>query len=153
MAPEIALNDSRIDGRADIYALGCVAYYLLTGDTVFPNESPIAAMLAHVKDAPLPPSLRSPFEIPAILDTLILECLAKDKASRPRSADALATRLAECVAADAWNASSARLWWQAHQPGVSEPRHLEYEESAAPTGNRRCWPCLDRDARVVANVR
>ena len=84
MAPEIALNDPRIDGRADIYALGCVAYYLLTGETVFPGDSAIAVMLAHVKDVPLPPSLRSKFDVPAKLDALILDCLAKDKESRPR---------------------------------------------------------------------
>ena len=152
MAPEIALNDARIDGRADIYALGCVAYYLLTGETVFPNESAIAVMLAHVKDTPLPPSLHSKFEVPAELDTLILECLAKDKQSRPRSADVLARRLAECVPAHAWKASTARLWWQAHQPGMTERRESEVE-SAAPTASKRCWPCLDHDARALSDAR
>lgn len=153
MAPEIALNDARIDGRADIYALGCVAYYLLTGETVFPNESAIAVMLAHVKDAPLPPSLHSKFDIPAQLDTLILECLGKDKESRPRSADVLARRLAECVPTHTWNAGAARMWWQAHQPGVTERRQSEPEESAAPTASRRCWPCLDHDKRALIDVR
>ena len=153
MAPEIALNDSAIDGRADIYALGCVAYYLLTGETVFPSEPAIAVMLAHVKDEPLPPSLRSKFDVPASLDTLILECLAKDKQSRPRSADVLARRLAECAPPHAWHASAARLWWQAHQPGVIEAREIERVGSSAPTESRRCWPCLDHDARPLIDAR
>jgi serine/threonine protein kinase len=151
MAPEIALNDSRIDGRADIYALGCVAYYLLTGQTVFHDESAIAVMLAHLKDAPVPPSLRAAFDVPAVLDDLILACLAKDKESRPRSAEDLARRLEKCVPDNKWTASSARLWWQAHQP--KPRREMEHSGPAAPTENRRCWPCLDRDARALADVR
>jgi eukaryotic-like serine/threonine-protein kinase len=149
MAPEIALNDARIDGRADIYALGCVAYYLLTGETVFPGESAIAVMLAHTKDAPPAPGVRSRFDVPARLDALILECLAKDKESRPRTAAALAKRFAECVPADAWNAESAHLWWQTHQPGVIERRAAKRDGSAAPTRSIRCWPCLDREPRPL----
>jgi serine/threonine protein kinase len=150
MAPEMALNDDHIDGRADIYALGCVAYYLLTGETVFPNDSAIAVMLAHVKDAPPLPSARAPFDVPRKLDALILECLAKSKEARPRSADELAKRLAECMPAHAWNGDAARLWWQAHQPGVMERREVAPDQSATPTQSRRCWPCLDRETRPLA---
>lgn len=149
MAPEIALNDPRIDGRADVYALGCVAYYLLTGETVFPRDSAIATMLAHLKDPPLPPSVRSKFDVPAKLDALILECLAKDKESRPRAAEVVAKRLAQSVPAQAWTADSARLWWQAHQPGVREDRDVESDGPAASTDGRRCWPCLDREPRQL----
>ena len=91
---------------------------------------------------------RSKFDVPAKLDALILECLAKDKESRPRSAAVLAKRLAECVPPQAWNADAARLWWQAHQPGVMERRD-EPDESDAPTGSRRCFPCLEQKARVA----
>ena len=86
MAPEIAIAHPAIDGRADLYALGCVAYYLLTGQFVFAADTPIAAALAHVNDQPAPPSARSPFQIPARLEALILQCLAKDPAERPASA-------------------------------------------------------------------
>jgi serine/threonine protein kinase len=86
MAPEIALAHPEIDGRADLYSLGCVAYYLLTGKFVFAAETPIAAALAHVNDQPVPPSARSPFQIPTRLEALVLQCLAKDPAEsgRPR---------------------------------------------------------------------
>jgi serine/threonine-protein kinase len=64
MAPEIALGHSDVDGRADIYPLGCVAYYMLTGQDVFSGDTPVATALAHVQDAPVPPRLRSEFIIP-----------------------------------------------------------------------------------------
>ena len=68
MAPEMALGRPYMDGRADIYSLGCVAYYLLTGQPVFSGKSPVATALAHLQDAPIPPGLRSEFKIPAALD-------------------------------------------------------------------------------------
>ena len=115
--------------------------------------SAIAVMLAHVKDAPLPPSVRSKFDIPARLDALILECLAKDKESRPRFAEVVAKRLAECAPPLAWNADSARLWWQAHQFGVMDRREVEGDASDVQTQSRRCWPCLDHKPRpLVADL-
>ena len=97
MAPEIALARPEIDGRADLYSLGCVAYFLLTGQFVFAADTAIAAALAHVNDQPVPPSARSSFQIPVRLDALILQCLAKDPAERPASAVDLANRLAGTV--------------------------------------------------------
>ena len=61
MAPEIALGRAGVDGRSDIYSLGCVAYYLLTGQPVFSGETPVATVLAHVQEPPVPPSARSEF--------------------------------------------------------------------------------------------
>ena len=75
MAPEIALGHANVDGRADIYSLGCVAYYLLTGQPVFSGDTPLATALAHVKNAPVPPRLRSEFSVPPALDALIMECV------------------------------------------------------------------------------
>jgi serine/threonine-protein kinase len=115
MAPEIALAHPEIDGRADLYSLGCVAYYLLTGQFVFAADTPLAAALAHVNDQPLPPSARSPFQIPARLEAVILQCLAKDPAERPVSAIDLANRLAETVPQDAWTADAAHAWWDRHR--------------------------------------
>jgi serine/threonine-protein kinase len=115
MAPEIALAHPEIDGRADLYSLGCVAYYLLTGQFVFAADTPIAAALAHVNDQPAPPSVRSPFQIPARLEALVLQCLAKDPAERPASAVDLANRLAGTVPQDAWTADAAHAWWDQHR--------------------------------------
>jgi serine/threonine-protein kinase len=66
MAPEMALGGC-VDGRADIYALGCVAYWLLTGKLVFDEENFVATMLAHASKAPIPPSRRTEIDIPRSL--------------------------------------------------------------------------------------
>ncbi len=116
MAPEIALGDSNVDGRTDIYSLGCVAYYMLTGQQVFSGDTPVATALAHVQDMPVAPRLRSESDIPPALDALILECLAKDPTARPASAAVLSERLAATVAADAWTVNAAHAWWERHQP-------------------------------------
>ena len=116
MAPEIALGHPDVDGRADIYSLGCVAYYMLTGQHVFSGDTPVATALAHVQNAPIPPGLRSEFKIPPALDALIMECLAKDPAARPASAAVLSERLAATVPADAWTLDAAHAWWERHQP-------------------------------------
>jgi serine/threonine-protein kinase len=115
MAPEIALGQTEVDGRADIYALGCVAYWLVTGQEVFTRETPLATVLAHVRDEPEAPSLRTELEVPAALNALILECLAKDPASRPETTDALDRRL-EAIEEDPWTPDDARKWWALHGP-------------------------------------
>jgi serine/threonine-protein kinase len=115
MAPEIALANAT-DGRADIYSLGCVAYYLLTGKPVFSKDGALATVLAHVQEDPVPPSEGSELEIPPALEALTLECLAKDPAARPASASELGDRLAASVAPAAWTPQAARRWWQLHDP-------------------------------------
>ena len=85
MAPEIALAHPEIDGRADLYSLGCVACYLLTGQLVFAADTPIAAALAHVNEQPAPPSARSPFQIPARLEGSFSSARRRTRRSgRPR---------------------------------------------------------------------
>jgi serine/threonine-protein kinase len=116
MAPEIALGRRDVDGRADIYSLGCVAYYMLTGHPVFSADTPVATAIAHVQNAPVPPSRRSEFRISPALDALVMDCLAKDPAARPASSAIVSERLAAAVSADAWTDGSARRWWDRHEP-------------------------------------
>jgi eukaryotic-like serine/threonine-protein kinase len=116
MAPEIALGRPDVDGRTDLYSLGCVAYYMLTGQLVFSGDTPVAAALAHVQDAPLPPGLLSEFKVPPAFEALTMECLAKDPAARPASASVMSERLAATVPADAWTLDAAHAWWEQHQP-------------------------------------
>jgi serine/threonine protein kinase len=89
IAPEMVLGEP-VDGRADLYALGCVAYYLLTGHLVFEGTTAIQMIARHLHDAPVPPSQRSELPVPAALDQLVLTCLAKKPQDRPPSAAALA---------------------------------------------------------------
>jgi plasmid stabilization system protein ParE len=116
IAPEQALG-GRVDGRADIYATGCVAYWLLTGQFVFTAETPMALLLKHAHAAPSPPSARTDRPIPRALDDLVLSCLAKDPAQRPQSARELSRRLAAVDGVDAWTQDRAQAWWATNQPG------------------------------------
>jgi serine/threonine-protein kinase len=116
MAPEIAMGTGSVDGRADIYALGCVAFWLLTGRPVFDEKTPMAAIIAHVQQRPMAPSTATEFEVPAALDQIILDCLAKDPAARPATADALSSRLAAIPFAQPWSEQSACRWWDAYRP-------------------------------------
>ncbi len=119
MAPEMALGERSIDGRADIYALGCVAFWLLTGRVVFEAETSTAAIVAHVRQEPRPPSAASDMSIPASLDRIVLDCLAKDPAARPQTPEQLAARLADVPLARAWTEADAARWWAAHQPAAA----------------------------------
>ncbi len=115
MAPEQVVGES-VDGRADLYALGCVGYWLVTGDHIFTGRSPMETMLQHVHATPVPPSQRSELAIPPALEETIMACLAKDRADRPQTADALTALLAAVPLARPWTVERAAAWWDAHRP-------------------------------------
>jgi hypothetical protein len=116
IAPEQALGGVDVDSRADIYSLGCVAFWLLTGELVFPEETPMKLLVAHAHVAPDPPSARTELPIPAELDILVLSCLAKDREHRPASARNLLARLQAVRLPHAWTDERAREWWSTHLP-------------------------------------
>jgi serine/threonine-protein kinase len=93
MAPEMVEGEG-VDGRADLYSLGCVAYYLLTGHQVFEAETVLQTIVMHLQREPVPPSRRTENPVPPALERLVLACLAKRPADRPQSAAELAAGLA-----------------------------------------------------------
>ncbi|HZN97981.1 MAG TPA: serine/threonine-protein kinase, partial [Gemmatimonadales bacterium] len=115
IAPEQAMG-AKVDWRADIYATGCVAYWLLTGQFVFTADTPMGLLLQHAQTPPTRPSARTEVQIPRALDDLVLSCLAKDPAKRPQSARELSLRLGEVEGASAWTQDRAREWWLTHAP-------------------------------------
>lgn len=115
MAPEQVLNGVDADHRADIYALGCVAYYLLTGTPVF-DGPPLSVLVDHVKTSPVPPSERVEMEIPTQLEQVVLRCLEKDPAARYQSAGDLAEALLACCPEPRWDIRQATDWWGLHLP-------------------------------------
>ncbi len=121
MAPEIALGRPDVDPRADIYALGCVAYFLLTGTVVFPDENPMSMALKQVQETPDPPSSRTEVPIAPDLEQVVLRCLAKSPAERPATAREVADLLAAC-ALPPWTAEDATAWWERHLPPTSTLR-------------------------------
>lgn len=116
MSPEIVRGTADADGRSDLYALGCVGYWLLTGQLVFDRESMLDVVMAHLKEAPQPPSARTTFAVSPELETVLLRCLEKDPARRPQSATELAAELAACPVERAWTPADAEKWWSATQP-------------------------------------
>jgi hypothetical protein len=114
MAPEMALGDT-VDGRADLYALGCVAYYMLTGRLVFEADSGLQMIAKHLRADPVPPSQRANVSIPAALEQVILACLAKRPDDRPKSAAALG-RLLSGIEGEQWSEERAMQWWSARDP-------------------------------------
>jgi hypothetical protein len=116
IAPEQVMNGSHVDGRADIYATGCVGYFLLTGKPVFTGDTPMAVVVQHAHSEPTRPSDVSELPIPPSLDTLILNCLAKSPTDRPQSARDLSRRLAEVEGLKPWTEDRACDWWETHQP-------------------------------------
>jgi eukaryotic-like serine/threonine-protein kinase len=121
LSPESALGDP-VDHRSDLYALGCVAYWMLTGRPVFEGQGVVQIMARHIHTPPEPPSLYSLSRIPSELDEIVLSCLAKSPADRPASARDLADRLAQCELGEQWTRDHARLWWDsrlAPEPALS----------------------------------
>lgn len=124
IAPEAATGEAPVDGRADLYALGCVAFFALTGEPVFAGKTAMDVVLQHVTREPDPPSRRAP-GVPAALDALVLACLAKDPAERIESAAALAEALRKLAATlPPWDAARARRWWEAHGPAAAPAQEL-----------------------------
>jgi eukaryotic-like serine/threonine-protein kinase len=120
MPPEVALGEEPIDGRADIYALGCVAYWLLCGQRVFEGTNAMQMVIDHVRTPPAPPSRRTSQPIPDNLERLVLRCLEKDPAARPADAGELSRELEALGLETRWSDERARQWWSAHPPVARE---------------------------------
>jgi len=139
MAPEVVMGDQAIDGRADLYALGCVAYLLLTGHQVFEDANATNLALQHVQAAPDPPSSRTELVIPPALERIILRCLAKRPAERPASAAVLLAALAS-IDIDAWDSETAAQWWEVHLPLSSSLRKAAQGVASDPKAVRKAPP-------------
>jgi eukaryotic-like serine/threonine-protein kinase len=115
LAPETTMS-GMVDHRGDLYALGCVGFWLLTGRLVFESETLPAVLVAHARERPPRPAPLAPYPVPEALDRLVLECLEKDPAARPQSAAAMAERLAAIPFTQPWSAEAAAQWWAMNRP-------------------------------------
>jgi serine/threonine-protein kinase len=118
LAPEMARAEE-VDQSADIYSLGCVAYWLLTGDFVFPASSPFQMVINHMSMVPEPPSTRTNQPIPKELDDLILTCLAKNPRERPSDAEQLRNQL-RGILIEPWTEEQAESWWRKHPRALAQ---------------------------------
>ena len=111
MSPEQARGERQIDHRSDIYSLGAVAYYLLSGQPPFMRGNTIATMIAHAREPVTPlSSLRE--DIPDDLERIISRCLAKDPSDRFQTAECLEYALSQCSCVGGWDHKQAREWWR-----------------------------------------
>jgi len=131
MSPEQVTGESPPDARSDLYSLGAVAYFLLTGKPPFEGERPMKVMIAHAHERVVPPSAHDP-SVPPDLEEIVLRCLSKDPADRFQSAAEMRAALDACRDAGSWTRSDAAAWWQeqevplpemAEAAGVGEAEH------------------------------
>jgi serine/threonine-protein kinase len=128
MAPEVALGQD-VDGRTDLYGVGCIAYWLVTGRSVFEGSGFFEVVSKHLHGDPDPPSRHAPHAIPPELDEAILACLAKDRHDRPDHARTLARMLRAVPFEEPWHDERAEAWWCEHLPASSAARNTSAQGS------------------------
>jgi eukaryotic-like serine/threonine-protein kinase len=122
LAPEAAVGRDGVDHRADLYALGCVSYWLLTGAMVFDDKTPVEMVISHVTKPPPAPSSRTDRAIAPELERITLQCLAKDREQRPASAGELRRLLASIPFPEPWSRERGALWWDEHRADLARAR-------------------------------
>jgi len=132
MAPESFTSPEQVDGRGDIYALGAVGYFMLTGEHVFVGKSVVELGSHHLHTEPEPPSKRLGKDVPDDLEAVLLACLAKDPSERPQSASDLLERLRSCRSAGQWGDVDAQTWWHEHREALNA-LHPEEATTASAT--------------------
>jgi serine/threonine-protein kinase len=136
IAPEVVMSAPGVDSRGDIYSLGCVAYWLLTGARVFEAETVAQALVRHVNDEPAAPSSRTELDIPQALDAIVLACLEKEPAKRPQTTNDLSESLGAIAFSPPWTEHAARRWWDQHYPSASMPESSRDERKTTAPADR-----------------
>lgn len=131
LSPEAIQHPDDLDPRSDLYAVGAVGYFLLTGTPVFADKSVVDLLMHHVHTAPEPPSARLGKSLSADLEGLVLRCLAKRRDERPATAQELSVALTGCACAGDWTEATAAAWWEARAtqdtkpPAITSPASTE----------------------------
>ena len=131
MSPEAMTMPEEADPRSDLYAVGAVGYFLLTGKPVFEGTTVVDVLSQHLHVEPVPPSQRINAPVPADLEAVLLQCLEKPREQRPATAAALRDALRHCRDAASWTPDLAAAWWQTFRettPGPVHARDLQAPE-------------------------
>jgi serine/threonine-protein kinase len=126
-APE-SVKGNTYDERSDIYSLGCVAYFLLSGQALFNSDNPIDLIFKHVNEEPVPIKERAALPVHAGLSSLVMRCIEKDPVARPQHCDELLKALEEIATDIPWTRQSARDWWQRYIPPRTQSIEAETRE-------------------------
>jgi eukaryotic-like serine/threonine-protein kinase len=121
MSPEAVEHPTTVDARSDLYSLGAVGFYLITGETLFFGGTVGEILMQQVKSEPEKPSARMTDPISPDFEELLMRCLAKAPSNRPGSARELEAALERCLAASRWGRDEAETWWQRFDAIKTEP--------------------------------
>ncbi len=127
IAPEAIRDPNHGDARSDLYSVGVLGYFLLTGREIFEGQTIAELCRKHLDEIPVPPSQRLGKSLDAQFESLLMRCLEKDPAKRPASAHELAEQLAACDLTQHWSAEQRSAWWATHRKslaGVQKPKPL-----------------------------
>jgi len=139
MSPEAIQTPNLVDARSDIYAVGAVGYFLLTGRPVFEADSLVLLCQRHVSETPTSPSLRRGQPVSEELESALMACLEKNRARRPQTARDLAQMIARSPAAGSWTLDDADAWWGRHERGQAADLRASVQQGASqarPTHDR-----------------
>ena len=143
MSPESIAKPDQVDAKSDLYALGALGYFLVTGTPPFTGATAMEVCGHHLHTPPTPPHERLGRGTPTKLDAILLGCLEKSPQARPRSAAEIARLLDDCTDVSAWTPDQARAWWQSHKTALAARR----EERT------RLVSTIDRDRTVAVDWR
>lgn len=144
MSPESIQTPQSVDARSDIYAVGAVGYFLLTGQPVFQAGNIVELCQMHVTRQPELPSKRLGKSVSAELENALMSCLEKSRAKRPQTARDLTLLLARCPAATAWSIEDADAWWGRHERG-----HIQTADGLSATAPRPSTPDVSMGQTII----
>jgi serine/threonine protein kinase len=136
VCPEAITKSQEIDARADVYAIGAVGYFLLTGSPVFTGLSASDVCMLHMNATPRLPSARIGRPVSSDLESLLMRCLAKSPADRPNDASDVLRRLDKCTMSKLWTPDDARRWWAQSAEISSCDTQLNQSKQRPTTGIR-----------------
>jgi tRNA A-37 threonylcarbamoyl transferase component Bud32 len=136
IAPEAVEHPEKVDGRSDLYSVGAVGYWLLTGRTLFDSANVQELLDGHVKAMPKPPSAWLNRGLSPDLEEVIMSCLSKSMQARPHTAEALDQALADCTSAGTWTMAQAQEWWTSNVPAFETAPATTMAEKTLVIGRR-----------------
>lgn len=134
MSPEAVERPAEVDARSDLYSVGAVGFFLLTGEPVFAGATIGEILLQHVRTEPQRPSLRLDEPVSNDLEAILMRCLEKNPSARPGSARELEEKLSRCSAANSWNRENAERWWKRFDASKSDVTADMLTTKKEPTG-------------------
>ena len=154
LSPESIGKPSEVDGRSDIYSVGAVGYFLLTGKHLFDSTNVLEIIGHHLHTTPLPPSRRLDGAVPEDLERVLLSCLEKEREKRPADARRLLEELADCQDANHWTSGDAEDWWRQRGKDIRERVQAETPPEPTigtiePTGALEIRPSIDSTADTL----